>query len=63
VVAPWFSLRKANTLVNTTLSLATLNETYEIPLWVKNLANQMVLCDGFTVGPLSAPELPAAAQL
>ncbi len=56
MVAPWFSLRKANTLLNTTVSLATLNETYKISLWVKNLTNQVVLYDRFTVGPLSAPE-------
>jgi iron complex outermembrane receptor protein len=56
VVAHWFSLRKANTIVNTTVSLATLDEKYALSLWVKNLTDQHVLYDRFTVGPLSAPE-------
>ena len=56
VVAPNFTLRKANTIVNTTVSLATLDEKYSIALWVKNLTDQHVLFDRFTVGPLSAPE-------
>jgi iron complex outermembrane receptor protein len=56
VVAPWFSLRKANTIVNTTVSLASLDEKYSLSVWVKNLTDQHVLYDRFTVGPLSAPE-------
>ncbi len=56
VVAPWFTLRKANTIVNTTVSLATLDEKYAISLWVKNLTDQHVLYAKFTVGPLSSPE-------
>lgn len=56
VVAPWFSLRKANTILNTTIALATPDEKYRIALWVKNLTDQHVLYNRFTVGPLSAPE-------
>ncbi len=56
VVAPTFSLRKANTIVNTTVSLSTLDEKYTVSMWVKNLTDQHVLYDRFTVGPLSAPE-------
>ncbi|MDR3513010.1 MAG: TonB-dependent receptor [Caulobacteraceae bacterium] len=54
-VAP-FSLRKANTIVNTTISLATLDEKYRVSLWIKNLTDQHVLYGRFAVGPLSAPE-------
>jgi iron complex outermembrane receptor protein len=56
VVAPWFTLRPANTIVNTTVSLATLDQKYAISLWIKNLTDQHVLYSRFTVGPLSAPE-------
>ena len=56
VVAPWFSLRKANTIVNATVSLATLDEKYRLSFWVKNLTDEHVLYSKFTVGPLSAPE-------
>jgi outer membrane receptor protein involved in Fe transport len=56
VVDPSFTLRKANTIVNTIVSLATLDEKYSIALWVKNLTDQHVLYERFTVGPLSAPE-------
>jgi len=56
VVAPWFTLRKANTIVNTTVALSTPDEKYRLALWVKNLTDQHVLYDRFTVGPLSSPE-------
>ena len=56
VVAPWFSLRKANTILNATVSLATPDEKYRISVWAKNLTDQHVLYQRFTVGPLSAPE-------
>lgn len=56
VVDPGFSLRKANTIVNATVSLATPDEKYHIAVWVKNLTDQRVLYERFTVGPLSAPE-------
>ncbi|HLY80747.1 MAG TPA: TonB-dependent receptor, partial [Caulobacteraceae bacterium] len=56
VVDPGFTLRKANTILNTTVALATPDEKYRIALWVKNLTNQHVLYDRFTVGPLSSPE-------
>ena len=56
VVAPWFTLRKANTIVNTTVALSTPDEKYRVALWVKNLTDQHVLYDRFTVGPLSSPE-------
>lgn len=55
VVAPWFSLRKANTILNTTASLTTPDQKYRLSVWVKNLTDQHVLYDRFTVGPLSAP--------
>jgi iron complex outermembrane receptor protein len=51
-----FSLRPANTILNTTVSLATPDEKYRIALWVKNLTDQHVLYDRFAVGPLSAPQ-------
>ncbi|QUD89332.1 TonB-dependent receptor [Phenylobacterium montanum] len=56
VVAPWFSLRKANTIVNGTVSMATPDEKYRVSGWVKNLTDERVLYERFTVGPLSAPE-------
>jgi outer membrane receptor protein involved in Fe transport len=56
VVDPTFTLRKANTIINTTLSLATLDEKYAVSLYVKNLTDRHVLYERFTVGPLSAPE-------
>jgi len=56
VVDPWFTLRKANTIVNATVALATPDEKYRVSLWVKNLTDQHVLYSRFTVGPLSAPE-------
>ena len=56
VVAPWFTLRKANTIVNATVALSTLDEKYRLALWVKNLTDEHVLYDRFTVGPLSSPE-------
>jgi iron complex outermembrane receptor protein len=56
VVAPWFTLRKANTIVNATVALSTPDEKYRLALWVKNLTDQHVLYDRFTVGPLSSPE-------
>ena len=56
VVVPTFTLRPANTILNTTLALSTLDEKYRIALWVKNLTDQHVLYDRFTVGPLSSPE-------
>jgi iron complex outermembrane receptor protein len=55
VVAPSFSLRKANTIVNTTVSLASLDEKYTLAVWIKNLTDQHVLYNRFAVGPLSAP--------
>ncbi|HZZ89647.1 MAG TPA: TonB-dependent receptor [Caulobacteraceae bacterium] len=56
VVAPWFTLRPANTIVNTTLVLSTPDEKYRIALWIKNLTDEHVLYTKFTVGPLSSPE-------
>jgi iron complex outermembrane receptor protein len=56
VVSPSFSLRKANVIVNTTISLATLDEKYSLSMYVKNLTDRHVLYSRFTVGPLSAPE-------
>ena len=56
VVAPWFTLRPANTIVNATVALSTPDEKYRLALWVKNLTDQHVLYDRFTVGPLSSPE-------
>jgi len=56
VVAPWFTLRNANTIVNATVALSTPDEKYRLALWVKNLTDQHVLYDRFTVGPLSSPE-------
>jgi iron complex outermembrane recepter protein len=56
VVAPGFTLRKANTILNTTVALSTPDEKYRVALWVKNLTDQHVLYDRFTVGPLSSPE-------
>jgi iron complex outermembrane recepter protein len=56
VVAPWFTLRKANTILNTTVAFSTLDEKYRLALWVKNLTDEHVLYDRFTVGPLSSPE-------
>jgi iron complex outermembrane receptor protein len=55
VVAPNFSLRPANTILNTTVSLATLDGKYRVSAWVKNLTDAHVLYDRFTVGPLSSP--------
>jgi iron complex outermembrane receptor protein len=55
VVAPWFTLRKANAILNSTVSLSTLDQKYRLSVWVKNLTDQHVLYDRFTVGPLSAP--------
>jgi len=56
VVDPSFTLRKANTILDSTLALTTLDEKYRLALWVKNLTDQHVLYSRFTVGPLSAPE-------
>ena len=56
VVDPSFTLRKANTILNTTVALATLDEKYRVSLWIKNLTDQHVLYSRFTIGPLSAPE-------
>jgi len=56
VVAPGFTLRPANTILNTTVGLATLDGKYRVSAWVKNLTDQHVLYERFTVGPLSAPE-------
>lgn len=56
VVSPGFTLRPANTILNTTVGLATLDGKYRISAWVKNLTDQHVLYERFTVGPLSAPE-------
>ena len=56
VVAPWFTLRKANAIGNATVTLATLDEKYAISAWVKNFTDEHVLYSRFTVGPLSAPQ-------
>lgn len=56
VVAPWFTLRPANTILNATVALATPDEKYRIAFWVKNLTDEHVLYTKFTVGPLSSPE-------
>ena len=64
VVAPDFTLRPANTILNTTLSLTTLDGKYRISAWVKNLTDQHVLYERFTVGSaLRAGKLRAAAYL
>jgi iron complex outermembrane receptor protein len=56
VVAPGFSLRKANTKINATVSLATLDQKYNVSMWVKNLTDEHILNDRFTVGPLASPQ-------
>jgi iron complex outermembrane receptor protein len=55
VVAPWFSLRPSNTILNTTVALSTPDEKYRVSVWVKNLTDQHVLYNRFSVG-LASPE-------